>query len=43
MAWQCGAAAAGEQGEPIGQAVEDLLRREDTGRTAASSMASGRP
>ena len=31
MARQRGAAAAGEQGEPIGQAVEDLLRREDTG------------
>jgi hypothetical protein len=31
MPWQRGAAAAGEQGEPIGQAVEDLLRREDTG------------
>lgn len=31
MAWQCGADAAGEQGEPIGHAVEDLLRHEDTG------------
>ncbi len=31
MAWQGGAAAPGEQGEPVGQAVEDLLRREDPG------------
>ena len=31
MARQGGAAAASEQGEPVGQAVEDLLRREDPG------------